>query len=261
MRYLKLFEEFNQDAEFEFLANIPKMIKAIIKIVEVHERYYYNDNKISTNQDFISEIKKVVDRTIKGEETFTEDYLEVVKTYENELYNENEFNLNNEHVDESMFVILDEFLSYSFKELVKNKNKSVDDVENFEDSIDGVIRDITTKWVYQKRYDDELELRQDDNIFSLEGEESDGDESEDDNIVDFESTLKDMWKSQDEFIEDIEGYIGKKLDDFEYGDRLQAFKYVENKPWVKETYKSGHELDIDYLDGFLEQMKEILFDL
>jgi hypothetical protein len=36
------------------------------------------------------------------------------------------------------------------------------------------------------------------------------------------------WESSEDLQADLENYIGKKIEDFEYADKLKAYKYVEN---------------------------------
>jgi hypothetical protein len=69
-----------------------------------------------------------------------------------------------------------------------------------------------------------------------------------------------MWTSEEEFEKDIEGYIGKKIEDFDYSEKLQAFQYIENKTWVKNILEDGSQKDKDFVNNFLSQMKD-LFEL
>ena len=66
-----------------------------------------------------------------------------------------------------------------------------------------------------------------------------------------------MWTSEEDFEKDIESYIGKKIDNFDYSDKLQAYQYIENKEWVKNILKGGSEKDKDFVNNFLSQMKDI----
>jgi hypothetical protein len=66
-----------------------------------------------------------------------------------------------------------------------------------------------------------------------------------------------MWTSEEDFEKDIESYIGKKMDNFDYSDKLQAYQYIENKEWVKNILEGGSEKDKDFVNNFLSQMKDI----
>ncbi len=109
MKYLKVFEDFNDD-EFEYLANIGKMQNAILKVVEVHEKHYYNGNKISSDPDFLASIKDLIKSSMDGEEIFTSDYLSVISSFEERVYGENLFNLNDDRIDESIFDTLNDVI-------------------------------------------------------------------------------------------------------------------------------------------------------
>lgn len=72
MRYLKLFEKFN----FDELVSLSDMEKAILHLVRVHEKYYYNDTKISDEFMFKRDIKDILQMSIdkKGMELFPRRY-------------------------------------------------------------------------------------------------------------------------------------------------------------------------------------------
>ena len=72
MRYLKLFEKFN----FDELVSLSDMEKAILHLVRVHEKYYYNDTKISDEFMFKRDIKYILQMSIdkKGMELFPRRY-------------------------------------------------------------------------------------------------------------------------------------------------------------------------------------------
>jgi hypothetical protein len=55
----------------------------------------------------------------------------------------------------------------------------------------------------------------------------------------------------------LENYIGKKVEDFEYADKLQAYKYVENN----ETVQSILNSDDENLADMKEQLKAFLANL
>jgi hypothetical protein len=71
MRIIKLYEEFwgksksnNEDLEFDFLVAVGKMKQAINKTIEVHEKHYYNDDKIVKSEELQSELKSMIDSII-----------------------------------------------------------------------------------------------------------------------------------------------------------------------------------------------------
>ena len=251
MKHLKLFEAFD-DLEFDFLAIIPKVERSIIKSVEVHEKYYYNDVKISTNADFISDIKGILNSTLKGRNHEITYYLDLIKSYENELYDKNLFRLNDENCDESLGDILDGIVGM-FNNISKNKSES--EIQRLEDRSDNLLKGIAKDWVYQKESDSEENIDMD--TYDEIDNDIDHDTIHDNPTIDVGGEVKTL----DEFIEDIEVYIGKNIDDFDYGDRLQAYKYVENSDWIKKLLNSGSESDIDYVNSFLDQVKGVLFDL
>ena len=134
MKIIKLYEEFwgrkskseNNDLEFDFLAAVGKMQKTILKIVEVHEKHYYSDVKISTNDSFKSELKILFDETLSGKVHITENYLELIDKWEKELYNDNKMKLiswkEGDHISESMFDLIDE-LDSCLRACLREKNE------------------------------------------------------------------------------------------------------------------------------------------
>ena len=101
-------------------------------------------------------------------------------------------------------------------------------------------------WIYENEVGGDFEINTDgidDAIAGLEdrlSKETDG-----------------MWTSEEDFEKDMESYIGKKMDNFDYSDKLQAYQYIENKEWVKNILKGGSEKDKDFVNNFLSQMKDI----
>jgi len=153
MRYLKVFEDFNDD-EFEYLANIGKMQNAILKVVEVHEKHYYNDNKISSDPDFLTSIKELINSSMNGEEIFTSDYLSVISSFEERVYGENLFNLNDDRIEESVFGILNDviiiFLDLQKEEVPKYKS---DMIRMLGEESERVCDNMNDGWVIQNKFD------------------------------------------------------------------------------------------------------------
>ena len=240
----KLFLESN-DFDFDFLANIGKMKQAIIKIVQLHEKKCYGDIKLSSYERFKASLNDLIDSAVKGEFTITEDYLSVINLFEKEVYNKSLFS----SYEESMFSHLDDLIS-CFNSLLDNEERDEEDIMRLGEDADHILDKMDDSWVYEN--------------------ESDGSNFEintdgiDDAIAGLEDRLSketdDMWTSEEEFEKDIESYIGKKIEDFDYSEKLQAFQYIENKEWVKNILEGGSEKDKNFVNNFLSQMKD-LFEL
>ena len=240
----KLFLESN-NFDFDFLANIGKMKQAIIKIVQLHEKKCYGDIKLSSYERFKASLNDLIDSAVKGEYTITEDYLSVINLFEKEVYNKSLFS----SYEESMFSHLDDLIS-CFNSLLDNEERDEEDIMRLGEDADHILDKMDDSWVYEN--------------------ESDGSNFEintdgiDDAIAGLEDRLSketdDMWTSEEEFEKDIESYIGKKIEDFDYSEKLQAFQYIENKEWVKNILEGGSEKDKNFVNNFLSQMKD-LFEL
>lgn len=240
----KLFLESN-DFDFDFLANIGKMKQAIIKIVQLHEKKCYGDIKLSSYERFKASLNDLIDSAVKGEFTITEDYLSVINLFEKEVYNKILFS----SYEESMFSHLDDLIS-CFNSLLDNEERDEEDIMRLGEDADHILDKMDDSWVYEN--------------------ESDGSNFEintdgiDDAIAGLEDRLSketdDMWTSEEEFEKDIESYIGKKIEDFDYSEKLQAFQYIESKEWVKNILEGGSEKDKNFVNNFLSQMKD-LFEL
>ena len=94
MKLIKLYEEFwgkkkneSDDLEFDFLVAVGRLKQAINKTIDIHEKHYYNDNKIVNSEDFQSELKSNIDSIIDGGRLMTEDFCDLVQKFENSLYN------------------------------------------------------------------------------------------------------------------------------------------------------------------------------
>ena len=240
----KLFLESN-DFDFDFLANIGKMKQAIIKIVQLHEKKCYGDIKLSSYERFKASLNDLIDSAVKGEFTITEDYLSVINLFEKEVYNKSLFS----SYEESMFSHLDDLIS-CFNSLLDNEERDEEDIMRLGEDADHILDKMDDSWVYENESDgSNFEINTDgidDAIAGLEGrlsEDVDG-----------------MWTSEEEFEKDIESYIGKKIEDFDYSEKLQAYKYIENKQWIKNILEDGSQKDKDFVNNFLSQMKD-LFEL
>ena len=245
----KLFLESNE-FDFEFLANIGKMKQAILKIVQLHEQKCYGDTKLSSYERFKVSLNDLIDKAIETTPdnkedfyTITEDYLSVIYLFEKELYKENKL----AEFDQSLFSSLDDLVGLFNLTL---DERGEDDINRLGKDADHILDKMDDSWVYENESDgSNFEINTDgidDAIAGLEGRLS--------------KEIDDMWTSEEEFEKDIEGYIGKKIEDFDYSEKLQAYKYIENKQWIKNILEDGSQKDKDFVNNFLSQMKD-LFEL
>ena len=236
----KLFLE-SSDFDFDFLANIGKMKQAILKIVKLHEEKCYNDTKLSSYDIFKNSLNDLIDGAIKGEFTITEDYLSIINLFEKEVYSKDLLS----SYEESIFSHLDDLIS-CFISLLDNKERDEEDIMRLGKDVDHILNKMDESWIYENEVGGDFEINTDgidDAIAGLEdrlSKETDG-----------------MWTSEEDFEKDMESYIGKKMDNFDYSDKLQAYQYIENKEWVKNILKGGSEKDKDFVNNFLSQMKDI----
>jgi hypothetical protein len=149
--------------------------------------------------------------------------------------------------DQSLFSSLDDLVGLFNLTLDEREE---DDITRLGEDADYILDKMDDSWVYENESDgSNFEINIDgidDVIAGLEGrlsEDVDG-----------------MWTSEEEFEKDIEGYIGKKIEDFDYSEKLQAFQYIENKTWIKNILEDGSQKDKDFVNNFLSQMKD-LFEL
>lgn len=236
----KLFLE-SSDFDFDFLANIGKMKQAILKIVKLHEEKCYNDTKLSSYDIFKNSLNDLIDGAIKGEFTITEDYLSIINFFEKEVYSKDLLS----SYEESIFSHLDDLIS-CFNSLLDNKERDEEDIMRLGKDVDYILNKMDEFWIYENEVGGDFEINTDgidDAIAGLEdrlSKETDG-----------------MWTSEEDFEKDMESYIGKKMDNFDYSDKLQAYQYIENKEWVKNILEGGSEKDKDFVNNFLSQMKDI----
>jgi hypothetical protein len=59
-----------------------------IRILLIHENYFYKENRISKDINFRNDINKVFHKLILGKKTFTEELYNKVSEYERKLYND-----------------------------------------------------------------------------------------------------------------------------------------------------------------------------
>jgi hypothetical protein len=239
----KLFLESN-DFDFDFLANIGKMKQAILKIVQLHEQKCYGDTKLSSYERFKASLNDLIDSAIKGEYTITENYLSVITLFEKEVYGKDLLS----SYEESIFSHLDDLIS-CFNSLLDNEEKDEEDIMRLGKDADHILNKMDETWIYENEVGGDFEINTD---------------GIDDAIAGLEDRLSketdDMWTSEEEFEKDIESYIGKKMDDFDYSEKLQAFQYIESKEWIKNILEGGSEKDKNFVNNFLSQMKD-LFEL
>ena len=239
----KLFLESN-DFDFDFLANIGKMKQAILKIVQLHEQKCYGDTKLSSYERFKASLNDLIDSAIKGEYTITENYLSVITLFEKEVYGKDLLS----SYEESIFSHLDDLIS-CFNSLLDNEEKDEEDIMRLGKDADHILNKMDETWIYENEVGGDFEINTD---------------GIDDAIAGLEDRLSketdDMWTSEEEFEKDIESYIGKKIEDFDYSEKLQAFQYIESKEWVKNILEGGSEKDKNFVNNFLSQMRD-LFEL
>jgi len=250
MKKLKTYQSFlekkgpyDEDLEFEFLANVGKMKEAVVKVVEMHEKHYYNDTKMSSNSDFKQAISDLIDSSMTKKDIYTEDYLRVIKMFEDRIYTKNLFHLNDEEWDESIFGILDDLVG-PFSDLASKKNKNDDDIRRFGEDVDHILG-MKDDWIYQQSMDETRE-EMSKSLDELGEIGADFVKNEEDGI----------WETEEEFDKDMSDYIGKPIEEFDYSDRLQAYKYIENKPWVKSALSGSNQSDKEYIKDWLKQIKD-----
>lgn len=240
----KLFLESNE-FDFEFLATIGKMKLTILKIVELHELKCYGEKKLSQYERFKIAINGLIDRAIAttpdNKETFytiTEDYLSVIFLFEKEIYQDTKLKA----YEESIFSSLDDIIGLFNLTL---DEKEEDDIKRLEEDCENILKNMTTDWCYENEGGESGEIDTDgidDVIAGLEkklSEENDG-----------------MWASEEDFEGEIEEYIGKKMEDFDYSDKLNAYKWIEQKDFVTRILQTGSESDKEYIKKFLDSIKE-----
>lgn len=64
------------------------MYNYFIRILNIHEKFYYNDSKIAQDEKFRSDINKVFHKMMLGENIKTEELYNKISDYEKKLYND-----------------------------------------------------------------------------------------------------------------------------------------------------------------------------
>lgn len=250
MKLIKLYEEFwgkkkneSDDLEFDFLVAVGRLKQAINKTIDIHEKHYYNDNKIVNSEDFQSELKSNIDSIIDGGRLMTEDFCDLVHKFESSLYNDNKFGIDSGY-DYSMFGIFDDLIS-SLRSAVSEKNER--NISFLDRESQHVLDRCDDTWVY---VEDERASELVDNFLNDE---------------DFDKTLNDWvddddpfekWQTAEGLQADLENYIGKKIEEFEYTDKLQAYKYVEGNETIQYILNNGKEEEVEQVTNFLNSIKE-----
>lgn len=282
MKYIKTYEGFwdrfkkkssnddelsGDDLKFELLSLVPQYERYILKMVEIHENHYYKDKKISTNADFINEIKNLSKRILADMDAgnskeiirnrvMVEDYLGLIRKYEKELYGKDELGLvgydedsNEDWIDESMFGILEDITGDLYS-LVNPKyfGDSADAFKLSRRRLDSFKRNIDPSklddsWVYKQSMDKTLSDIKDD--FDDMDENWLEDEGDNDLLP---------WKADSEeelsrlILKDIESHIGKEFSNFDYHDKLEGINYLEDK-------LVNHGVPSEVVEHFITQVK------
>lgn len=71
-----------------YIDDIIDLYSYLIKILNIHEKHFYNDNKISSNADFKNDINGIFHKMVQGKKTFTEELFNKISEYERNLYND-----------------------------------------------------------------------------------------------------------------------------------------------------------------------------
>ena len=282
MKYIKTYEGFwdrfkkkssnddelsGDDLKFELLSLVPQYERYILKMVEIHENHYYKDKKISTNADFINEIKNLSKRILADMDAgnskeiirnrvMVEDYLGLIRKYEKELYGKDELGLvgydedsDEDWIDESMFGILEDITGNLYS-LVNPKyfGDSADAFKLSRRRLDSFKRNIDPSklddsWVYKQSMDKTLSDIKDD--FDDMDENWLEDEGDNDLLP---------WKADSEeelsrlILKDIESHIGKEFSNFDYHDKLEGINYLEDK-------LVNHGVPSEVVEHFITQVK------
>jgi len=249
MKLIKLYEEFwgikskseDSDLEFEFLVAVGNFKKAVTKVVEVHEKHYYNDTKIVNSDMFQTGLKTYIDSQLNNGVRL-DDLLDLTKDCERELYNDDKFGIDSD-MDYSLFVIFEDLSGFLHAVI---RDKSQRNIQNLNSEAQHVLDNCDDSWVFQE--DEETSNKKAlDAINSMDLENFEGGN---------EFDIFDRWETSEGLQQDLENYIGKKLEDFQYVDKLTAYKYVENHPAVKMTLEGEDEDMIKQVNDFLQSIKD-----
>lgn len=224
MEFIKTYESFDQDLNFEFLATMGSVEKALIKIVKVHELKYYQKENISTSNLFISRVKKWIQKGINKNKLITDDFLEIIRSFEEDIYQKNKFRIF--ETDESLFGIIDDliYLVEKIQEEISQEN-----IQDLEEECEHILNYMDISWTYQ---------------------------SGEDVSVDLSILIKDLnvyvpWCDEMEFILDLEKRIGKNWEFFNYSDKLKSYEYLKNLPFLQELEDDNREDILEQFQLFL----------
>lgn len=143
MKHLKKYKLFleSTDLDFDFLAAIGKMKSAILKIVLLHEKHCYGEEKLSNYERFKVSLNDLIDSAIKGEQTFTEDYLSIINLFEKEVYGDTKL----KSVEKSLFGHMDDLIC-TFNNVIEYKDS--EDSERLEEDSYHILDKMDSSWVY-----------------------------------------------------------------------------------------------------------------
>lgn len=248
MKILKLYEEFwgsksdiNEDLEFDFLAAVGRCKNAINKVVEVHENHYYNNNKIVSSESFQSELKLFFDGCLQSTEQpnslIVDQLLDLVKKCEQESYNDEKFGIDSDE-DYTMFGIFEDLCGFLSAAVREKTQRNVDYLNNESQDI---LDNCDETWITKENMSDSIKTVSEDDLDDFEDDDSD---------------MFSKWETSEGLQEDLERYIGKSLEDFEYGDKLRAYKYVSENETIKYILEEGDEQEIQQVRNFLNSLKE-----
>ena len=165
MKYIKLFDNFS----FDELLMLGDIEKAILHIILIHEKTYYNDTKISDEFMFKNDIKELIQMGINKSKIklnprryphnpnlsnglLVDHILATLSDYQLGIYDDDKFGINNEDIDTSLRLELDFLL-----EPLKKREDGIIDENSFlidmKDAIKSAMN-IDKNSVYQRAYKD-----------------------------------------------------------------------------------------------------------
>jgi hypothetical protein len=182
---------------------------------------------------------------MNGERLMTEDFCDLVQKFETSLYKSNKFGIASGN-DYSMFGIFDDLIS-SLRAAVREKNER--SVSFLDRESQHILDGCDDSWVY---VEDEDSSKFVDDFLNDE----DFDKTLNDWVGDNDDDPFEKWQTVEGIQSDIEKYIGKKVEDFEYADKLQAYKYIESNEVVQYILSNGQPEEKEQIKNFLSSIKE-----
>jgi hypothetical protein len=176
----------------------------------------------------------------------TEDFCDLVHKFESSLYNDNKFGIDSGY-DYSMFGIFDDLIS-SLRSAVSEKNER--SISFLDKESQHVLDRCDDSWVYIEN-EESPKMSMDFDMDEEDFEKTLSDFENDDQDDTFEK-----WQTAEGLQADLENYIGKKVEDFEYADKLQAYNYVESNETIQNILNNGQEEEVEQLNNFLNSIKE-----